>query len=120
MKQIINTKSKRKQYQSIAEEEDTPTELSFTVSQICRSVVGFKAFETLTLITTKYLEQVAKLASLCSHESNRTQSNLFDLINAFHDLSSPIQGFVGASTLHRDDGDDDSCLLNCGRDFGFR
>ncbi|KAI9182209.1 hypothetical protein LWI28_023149 [Acer negundo] len=55
-------------------------------------------------------------------ESNRTQSNLFDLINTFRDLSSPIQGFVGASTLHIDDGDGDgdSSMLNCGRDFGFR
>ncbi|KAL5773494.1 hypothetical protein ACOSP7_013082 [Xanthoceras sorbifolium] len=121
MKQNIKTKSKRKQNQSTAEDEkeETPKEFSFkitrvAVSQICRSV-GFKAaqhsaLETLTLITTRYLEEVAKLASSYSHESNRTQSNLFDLINAFHDLSSPIQGFVGASTLHRDDVLD-SCLL---------
>ncbi|KAK0579172.1 hypothetical protein LWI29_022156 [Acer saccharum] len=119
MKQIIKTKSKRKQYQSIAEdeEEETPTEFSFkltrvAVSQICRSM-GFKAaqrsaLETLTSITSKYLEQVAKLASSYSHESNRTQSNIFDLINALNDVSSPIQGFVGAATVH------DSCLLSCG------
>ncbi|KAK3188858.1 hypothetical protein Dsin_028419 [Dipteronia sinensis] len=119
MKQIIKTKSKRKQYQSIAEdeEEETPTEFSFkltrvAVSQICRSM-GFmaaqrSALETLTLITSKYLEEVAKLASSYSHESNRTQSNIFDLINALNDMSSPIQGFVGAATVH------DSCLLSCG------
>ncbi|KAK3195670.1 hypothetical protein Dsin_026980 [Dipteronia sinensis] len=117
MKQIIKTKSKRKQYQSIAEEEDTPTELSFKLTRVAVSQIWAaqrSALETLTLITTKYLEQVAKLASSCSHESNRTQSDLFDLINALHDLSSPMQGFVGASTLHTDDGAGNSCLLNSG------
>ncbi|KAK2634879.1 hypothetical protein Ddye_029671 [Dipteronia dyeriana] len=119
MKQIIKTKSKRKQYQSIAEdeEEETPTEFSFkltrvAVSQICRSI-GFKAaqrsaLETLTSITSKYLEEVAKLASSYSRGSNRSQSNIFDLINALNDVSSPIQGFAGAATVH------DSCLLTCG------
>ncbi|KAJ8760377.1 hypothetical protein K2173_014347 [Erythroxylum novogranatense] len=57
------------------------------------------ALETLTHITTLYLKTLAKTASTYSNASNRTQSNLFDIINALHDLSS-IQGFEGASTLH--------------------
>ncbi|XP_021890050.1 transcription initiation factor TFIID subunit 8 [Carica papaya] len=85
----------------------TPSDFSFTltrtaVSQICRSI-GFKttqfsALETLTLIASKYLQTLAKWASSCSHASARTESNLQDIVNALHDISS-LRGFSGASDL---------------------
>ncbi|KAF9668180.1 hypothetical protein SADUNF_Sadunf15G0102400 [Salix dunnii] len=73
------------------------------VSQICQSV-GFKstqhsALESLTHITTLYLQTLARTAVSYSNASNRTQSNIFDIINSLHDMSS-VQGFTGGSTLH--------------------
>lgn len=88
---------KRKRNQLIAEEEKTPQGLSFklikvAVSQICQSV-GYKsvqqsAIDTLSSITAKYIEQVAKLAAWNSQQSNRTESNIFDLINALHGMQN--------------------------------
>ncbi|OMO70433.1 hypothetical protein CCACVL1_18922 [Corchorus capsularis] len=93
----------------------TPGDFSFSitkvaVSQICKSV-GFRrsqvsALETLTLVATKYLEALGKsAASFANAAGGRTQSNLFDLTNALHDLSFQT-GFLGASTLY-----DSSCCL---------
>ncbi|PON45558.1 Bromodomain associated domain containing protein [Parasponia andersonii] len=81
------------------------------VAQICASV-GFKytqlsALETLTGVTTKYLETIAKSSASFAAASNRSQTNIFDVTNALHDLRSP-HGFSGASNLHRTD----YCLLN--------
>ncbi|PON74184.1 Bromodomain associated domain containing protein [Trema orientale] len=99
-----------------SEPEATPPEFSLAVAriavaQICASV-GFKstqlsALETLTGVTTKYLEAIAKSSASFAAESNRSQSNIFDVTNALHDLRSP-HGFPGASNLHRSD----HCLLN--------
>ncbi|KAL5580157.1 hypothetical protein UlMin_012599 [Ulmus minor] len=77
------------------------------VSQICESV-GFKstaipAIQTLTLVATKYLQSIANSTVSYSAAANRTQSNLFDLINALHDHLRPVHGFPGASNLHRTD-----------------
>ncbi|KAF3450151.1 hypothetical protein FNV43_RR06231 [Rhamnella rubrinervis] len=87
----------------------TPSEFSFSiariaVSQICQSV-GFRAtqlsaLETLTHVATKYLQAIASSASFAAASSNRTQCNLFDIIESLHDLHS-IHGFAGASTLHK-------------------
>uniref|UniRef100_A0A6M2FAM9 Bromodomain associated domain-containing protein n=1 Tax=Populus davidiana TaxID=266767 RepID=A0A6M2FAM9_9ROSI len=87
---------------------ENPSDYAFkitktAVSQICQSV-GFKctqlsALETLTHIATLYLQTLAKTAVSYSNASNRTQSNIFDIINSLHDMSS-VQGFTGGSTLH--------------------
>ncbi|GAU38391.1 hypothetical protein TSUD_147590 [Trifolium subterraneum] len=87
---------------------ETPSEFSFAiaktaVSQICQSV-GYKrskydALEALTSVTTKYLEAIARSAASFANASNRTDSNLFDLINSIHDLSS-VRGFPGGSIMH--------------------
>ncbi|KAJ0016640.1 hypothetical protein Pint_11599 [Pistacia integerrima] len=84
--------------------------MRIAVSQICKSL-GFKgaqnsSLETLTLIATNYLQELAQLAASYSHASRRTESNFFDLVNALHDLNL-IQGFVGASKI-----EGNSCLLS--------
>lgn len=109
-KRPIKAKSKRKK--TIEENEvqtaKTPSDFSFAVAKIAISQisqsVGFKriqlsALETLTNVTTKYLEALAKSAASFSNASNRTNSNLLDLINAIHDVSS-VQGFPTASEMH--------------------
>ncbi|KAG5230473.1 transcription initiation factor TFIID [Salix suchowensis] len=97
-----------------AEEEEAESQSDYAfkitktaVSQICQSV-GFKftqhsALETLTHITTLYLQTLARTAVSYSNASNRTQSNIFDIINSLHDMSS-VQGFTGGSTLHCNSG----------------
>lgn len=87
---------------------ETPSEFSFdiaktAVSQICQSV-GYKrtkydALEALTNVTTKYLEAIATSAASFANASNRTESNLFDLINGIHDMCS-VRGVPGGSKMH--------------------
>ncbi|KAK9937110.1 hypothetical protein M0R45_013925 [Rubus argutus] len=94
-----------------APENPTPSEFSTAiartaVSQICHSI-GFKvtqlsALETLTHVATEYLEDIAKASALYAAKANRTDSNVFDFTNAIHDLQM-VQGFTGASELHRSD-----------------
>jgi len=90
---------------------ENPSEFSFAiakiaVAQICQSA-GFKksennALETLTAVSTRYLEAIVRAAASFANASNRTDSNLFDLVNGIHDLCS-VQGFPGGSALHEDD-----------------
>ncbi|KAK7385650.1 hypothetical protein VNO78_31413 [Psophocarpus tetragonolobus] len=92
-----------------AQVAENPSEFSFyianvAVAQICQSV-GFKtskhnALVTLTNVSTRYLETIARSAASFANASNRTDSNLFDLINGIHDLCS-VQGFPGGSKLHK-------------------
>lgn len=86
-----------------------PSEFSFAiakiaVSQICQSV-GFKAtqpsaLETLTQVATRYLQAIAKSSASSSAASSRSQSNIFDITNALHDLHL-LQGFSGCSNIHK-------------------
>ncbi|XP_044507850.1 transcription initiation factor TFIID subunit 8-like [Mangifera indica] len=109
------TKETQKQNQPDEEITTTPDEFSVSiiriaVSQICKSV-GFKgaqssALETLTLVITKYLQELAQLAGSYSNACCRTESNAFDVVNALHDLNL-MQGFVGGSKI-----ESHSCLLS--------
>ncbi|KAF7801369.1 transcription initiation factor TFIID subunit 8 [Senna tora] len=106
-------KAKAKKKRTLVENEaqiaKSPSDFSFAlakiaVSQICQSA-GFKrtqlyALETFTNVATKYLQAIAKSAASFSNASNRTDSNLFDLINAVHDMGS-VQGFPTASETHK-------------------
>ncbi|XP_061342537.1 transcription initiation factor TFIID subunit 8-like [Gastrolobium bilobum] len=104
-------KSKKKKDSRVndAQVAATPSEFSFAiakiaVAQICQSV-GYKrsksdALETLTNVSTKYLQAIARSAASFAIASNRSDSNLFDFINGIHDLSS-VQGFPGGSELHK-------------------
>lgn len=113
---LEKTKKKKKNPALLpSSSSSTPSEFAFAiariaVSQICQSV-GYRkthlsALETLTHIATKYLHAIAASASFAAASSNRTQSNLFDILRALHDLRS-VEGFAGASDLHRTD----YCLL---------
>ncbi|GLT59925.1 hypothetical protein SLA2020_327180 [Shorea laevis] len=111
-----SAKAKRK-LEANSEEttEASPSDFSFAitriaVAQVCKSV-GFRrteqsALDTLTVVATKYLETLARSAADFSNAANRTQSNLFDVTNALHDLHAVHGGFLGASALH-----DNNCLL---------
>ncbi|GLU22594.1 hypothetical protein SLE2022_386580 [Rubroshorea leprosula] len=114
-----SAKGKRKLRNPEANSEETteasPSDYSFAitriaVAQVCKSM-GFRrteqsALDTLTVVTTKYLETLARSAADFSNAANRTQSNLFDVTNALHDLHAVHGGFLGASALH-----DSNCLL---------
>ncbi|KHN28023.1 hypothetical protein glysoja_007755 [Glycine soja] len=92
-----------------AQVAETPSEFSFAVAkiavaQVCHSV-GFKTFKcnalkTLTNVSTRYLETIVRSAASFANASNRTNSNLFDIINGIHDLCS-AQGFPGGSVMHK-------------------
>ncbi|KAG4968940.1 hypothetical protein AAZX31_12G208300 [Glycine max] len=92
-----------------AQVAETPSEFSFAVAkiavaQVCQSV-GFKTFKcnalkTLTNVSTRYLETIVRSAASFANASNRTNSNLFDIINGIHDLCS-AQGFPGGSVMHK-------------------
>ncbi|CAA7061284.1 unnamed protein product [Microthlaspi erraticum] len=96
----------------------TATDFSFSltrvaVSQICLSV-GYRstsssALDTLTLITTQFLQSLAGLAASFSNTANRTEANLFDIVNGLQDISlSTSDCFPGGSTLHDTDA---HCLI---------
>lgn len=110
-KLVRRAKGKRKRGLRVNDVQvaETPSEFSFAiaktaVSQICRSVgykrSKFNALEALTNVTTKYIEAIARSAASFANASNRTESNLFDLINGIHDLCS-VRGFPGGSKTHK-------------------
>ncbi|KAI9126803.1 hypothetical protein K1719_002399 [Acacia pycnantha] len=112
LKSNLKAKAKKKKKNhgdSEVQVAEAPSDLSFgvakvAISKICQST-GFKrtqlcALETLTNVAVKYLEATGKSAASFSNASNHTDSNLFDLINAFHDVCS-VQGFPTASEMHK-------------------
>lgn len=111
LKPTLKAKAKKKRIprENEAQIAKDPSDFSFAlakiaVSQICQSV-GFKrtqlyALETLTNVATKYLQAISKSAASFSNAANRTEPNLFDLINAVHDICS-VQGFPTASEVHK-------------------
>ncbi|KAJ4916972.1 Bromodomain transcription factor [Raphanus sativus] len=92
-------------------DDQSAAEFSFTltkvaVSQICLSV-GYTSTDTsstlntLTLITTKFLQSIAELAASFSNSANRTEANLFDIVNGLQDAALATSDcFPGGSTLH--------------------
>ncbi|KAG7656055.1 Histone-fold [Arabidopsis suecica] len=98
-------------FEETSDQSPTSTaEFSFSltkiaVSQICQSI-GYKATDasalnTLTLTTTKFLQSLAELASSFSNTANRTEVNLFDIVNGLQDIAlSTSDCFPGGSTVH--------------------
>ncbi|KAL0695871.1 hypothetical protein Bca4012_063051 [Brassica carinata] len=96
---------------SEAPDDQSAAEFSFSltrvaVSQICLSV-GYTStdtsstLDTLTLITTKFLQSIAELAASFSNSANRTEANLFDIVNGLQDTALATSDcFPGGSTLH--------------------
>ncbi|CAL9216945.1 unnamed protein product [Arabidopsis halleri] len=102
--------SKLKFEESSDQSPATTAEFSFSltkiaVSQICQSI-GYKATDssalnTLTLTTTKFLQSLAELAASFSNTANRTEVNLFDIVNGLQDIAlSTSDCFPGGSTVH--------------------
>lgn len=82
------------------------TVIRIAVSQICKSV-GFKAvqisaIELLTDLAIRHLWSIGRSAVSFANASNRTEPNIFDLVNALNDLNLAT-GFTGACNLHKDD-----------------
>ncbi|XP_010478564.1 PREDICTED: transcription initiation factor TFIID subunit 8 [Camelina sativa] len=108
MKRRRNSKLK---FEEPSDQSPTTTaDFTFTltrlaVSQICQSI-GYKATDssalnTLTVTTTKFLQSLAGLASSFSNAANRTESNLFDVVNGLQDIAlSTSDCFPGGSTVH--------------------
>ncbi|PIA37800.1 hypothetical protein AQUCO_03000376v1 [Aquilegia coerulea] len=74
------------------------------VAQICQSI-GFTGSQTSALdsfsnIATRYLETLAKSASLNANSCGRTECNLFDVIKGIEDMNS-VKGFVGATNMKK-------------------
>nr|XP_043608731.1 transcription initiation factor TFIID subunit 8-like [Erigeron canadensis] len=68
------------------------------VTQICKSA-GYAAaqttaLETLTNITVRYLQSIAKSAVISAVSTGRTECNLYDVIRGFEDLHYDV-GFTG-------------------------
>ncbi|CAN8303783.1 unnamed protein product [Cochlearia groenlandica] len=75
------------------------------VSQTCRSVgytsADSSALNSLTLIATKFLQSLAGLAASFANTANRTEVNVFDIVNGLENISlSTSDYFPGGSTLH--------------------
>ncbi|KAF7852177.1 hypothetical protein BT93_L5338 [Corymbia citriodora subsp. variegata] len=103
----MKRKSKKQENLSLVASNQTEYASSITkiaVSQICKSV-GFKsaqlhALDILTDVAVRYLQSIAKSAATYANTSSRTQSNMFDLINALNDINS-VSGFQGAACIHK-------------------
>ncbi|XP_051115017.1 transcription initiation factor TFIID subunit 8-like [Andrographis paniculata] len=72
------------------------------VAQVCKSlgfqVVQQTALETLAEIGTRYITEVGKVAQSSANLANRSECNVFDVIQGLEDLGS-IQGFPGSSDV---------------------
>ncbi|XLR06927.1 hypothetical protein S83_034865 [Arachis hypogaea] len=111
----LSQRAKSKRKRDLKEKDvvlvETPSQFSFAiartaVAQICQSV-GYKkstqgTLENFTNVAMKYLEATARTAASFANTSNRTEANLFDLINGIHDLYS-VQGFPSGSEMHKND-----------------
>lgn len=72
------------------------------VAQVCESL-GFQSFhqsalDTLADVGVRYIREIGKTACSYANLANRSQSNVFDVIQALEGLGS-IQGFSGASDV---------------------
>lgn len=103
-------KSKLKFEESSDQSPTTTADFNFSltkiaVSQICRSVgyiaTDSSALNTLTQTTVKFLQSLAGLATSFSNTANRTEVNLFDIVNSLQDIAlSTSDCFPGGSTVH--------------------
>lgn len=72
------------------------------VAQVCESL-GFQSFHQVALdnladVAVRYIREIGKTASSYANLANRTQCNVFDVIQGLENLSS-AQGFSGASDV---------------------
>ncbi|XP_057768602.1 transcription initiation factor TFIID subunit 8-like [Salvia miltiorrhiza] len=72
------------------------------VAQVCESL-GFQSFQQSALdnladVAVRYIREIGKTASSYANLANRTQCNVFDVIQGLEHLGS-VQGFSGASDV---------------------
>ncbi|KAH6803043.1 hypothetical protein C2S51_034489 [Perilla frutescens var. frutescens] len=72
------------------------------VAQVCESL-GFQSFhqsalDNLADVAVRYIREIGKTASSYANLANRTQCNVFDVIQGLEDLGA-VQGFSGASDV---------------------
>ncbi|XP_042061040.1 transcription initiation factor TFIID subunit 8-like [Salvia splendens] len=72
------------------------------VAQVCESL-GFQSFQQSALdnladVAMRYIREIGKTASSYANLANRTQCNVFDVIQGLEHLGS-VQGFSGASDV---------------------
>lgn len=81
------------------------------VAQICESAgfhsSQFSSLDALADVAIRYICSLGKSAHYYANISGRTDSNMFDLIQALEDLAGSTQGFAGASDVNR-------CLVSSG------
>lgn len=96
-----NQQSKRKK-KKLGTDEFAQAIARIAVAQVCESL-GFQSFhqsalDNLADVAVRYIREIGKTASSYANLANRSQCNVFDVIQGLEDLGS-IQGFSGASDV---------------------
>lgn len=91
-----------KEIKRVAADEFGRAVAKMAVAQICESV-GFQSFnesalEALADIAVRYMKDTGKTASFYANLANRTECNVFDIIQGLEDLGSST-GFSGGSEI---------------------
>ncbi|KAL8528472.1 hypothetical protein ACS0TY_006050 [Phlomoides rotata] len=94
-----NHQSKRKK---LGTDEFAQAIARIAVAQVCESF-GFQSFhqsalDSLADVAVRYIREIGKTASSYANLANRSDCNVFDVIQGLEDLGS-VQGFSGASDV---------------------
>lgn len=94
-----NQQSKRKK---LGSDEFAQAIARIAVAQVCESF-GFQSFHQSALdsfadVAVRYIREIGKTASSNANLANRSECNVFDVIQGLEDLGS-VQGFSGASDV---------------------
>ncbi|KAL0396600.1 UNVERIFIED_CONTAM: Transcription initiation factor TFIID subunit [Sesamum calycinum] len=97
-----NQLSKRKK-KKLGTDEFAQAIARIAVAQVCESL-GFQSFQqsaldTLADVGVRYIRELGKTACAFANLANRSQCNVFDVIQGLEDLGS-VQGFSGASDVN--------------------
>ncbi|KAL0461573.1 UNVERIFIED_CONTAM: Transcription initiation factor TFIID subunit [Sesamum latifolium] len=97
-----NQVSKRKK-KKLGTDEFAQAIARIAVAQVCESL-GFQSFQqsaldTLADVGVRYIRELGKTACAFANLANRSQCNVFDVIQGLEDLGS-VQGFSGASDVN--------------------
>ncbi|GER31318.1 transcription initiation factor TFIID subunit 8 [Striga asiatica] len=97
-----NQQSKRRKKKSGAD-EFVEAIARIAVAQVCESL-GFQSFQqsaldSLTDVGVRYIREIGKTASFNANLANRSECNVFDVIQGLEDLGL-AQGFSGASDVN--------------------
>lgn len=96
-----NQQSKRKK---LGTDEFAQAIARIAVAQVCEGF-GFQSFhqsalDSLADVAVRYIREIGKTASSCANLANRSDCNVFDVIQGLEGLGS-VQGFSGASDVRR-------------------